>query len=368
MSTILVVEDEVDILMSLNEILQNEGFEVLCAKNGVEGLKLAYDKVPDLILSDIRMPKMDGIEFLKKLQENLVTATIPFIFLTAKVDTHEIREGMVNGADDYLLKPFRVDEILDAINTRLQKKKNYNSIVESFSNTLIKKIPHELRTPLVGILGYSELIEDEIEVLSKDELKQMVGNIKKSGKRLHRRIEKFLAYAELLSLDKKLLLNNDLSNENYQIDPEYLQTKIKKDITNPGRSNDSIIHFVPGELSISAEHFETIVGELVENAAKFSQPGTTIKVLGKLNKQYYTTKVSDHGIGMQNINTEQISPFNQIVKDEIFLEGLGLGLSIVKLIVELNNGYLKVKTRKGKGTVFEFGIPILNKSGEQNGL
>ncbi len=363
MKTILVVEDEMDIRMSLQDMLENEGFNVLTAKNGKEGLELSVSKEPDLILSDILMPQMNGYELLKKLQENPNTAATPFIFLTAKVDVKDFRKGMTSGADDYLMKPFKIDEVLTAINTRLRKKENYQSVVENFRNTLIKKVPHELRTPLVGILGFSEIIENDVEDLTKEELKQMAKKIRSSGKRLHRRIEKFLVYAELFSLDKENIATGNFALQEYEVEPEYLATHLKSKIAEFERTEDLNIHFEKGKMNVNIIHFETLLEELIENSAKFSSPGSSIEISGKSNGQYYKTKVTDHGIGMKSPDKNQIAPFNQLGKEDTFKEGLGFGLAIVKAIIELHNGYLNIESEEGINTIVEFGIPLSNNHG-----
>ena len=122
MRTILVIEDEHSVRVNLVELLESEGYNVLSAKNGEEGYTTAITCEPDLILSDIRMPVLNGIELLKKLQLNISTAMIPFIFLTAKTEMQDMREGMANGADDYIAKPFQIDDVLNAISSRLKKE------------------------------------------------------------------------------------------------------------------------------------------------------------------------------------------------------------------------------------------------------
>ena len=122
MTTILVIEDDPGILENIVEILEFEDFKVLSAENGQEGLKLAESGQPDLIVSDIMMPEMDGFGVLSKIRKNPQTQTIPFIFLTARADRDTQRKGMSVGADDYLSKPFTHMELLEAVNTRLSRK------------------------------------------------------------------------------------------------------------------------------------------------------------------------------------------------------------------------------------------------------
>lgn len=122
MKTILVIEDEATLREDIVEILMLNDFDVVEACDGEEGLRIAEDKKPDLIVSDIMMPKLDGYGVLEHIRSNPETQTIPFIFLTAKVDRDSQRQGINAGADDYLTKPFTSEELLKAIKTRFQRQ------------------------------------------------------------------------------------------------------------------------------------------------------------------------------------------------------------------------------------------------------
>jgi diguanylate cyclase (GGDEF)-like protein len=122
MHKILVIEDERIIRINLFKLLSAEGFKTICAENGTTGVHLARSEQPDLIICDILMPDLDGYGVLKTLQQDPITAIIPFIFLTAKADRTDWRQAMSLGADDYLTKPFTRSELLDAIASRLQKR------------------------------------------------------------------------------------------------------------------------------------------------------------------------------------------------------------------------------------------------------
>ncbi|APW44231.1 protein kinase domain-containing protein [Rhodoferax saidenbachensis] len=118
---ILVVEDEASIRDNLALLLRMEGFELVEAANGVMGLALARQEMPDLILSDVMMPELDGYGFLEALRADPQTAAIPFIFLTARSERADRRRGMNLGADDYLGKPFTRDEVLEAVQARIKR-------------------------------------------------------------------------------------------------------------------------------------------------------------------------------------------------------------------------------------------------------
>lgn len=123
MKTILIIEDNNDIRESTAEILELAGYAVHQGENGKRGVDLAYQHKPDLILCDIMMPELDGYGVLYMLSKNVDTASIPFIFLTAKAERVDFRKGMEMGADDYLTKPFDDIELLNAIESRLEKKR-----------------------------------------------------------------------------------------------------------------------------------------------------------------------------------------------------------------------------------------------------
>ncbi len=122
MKTILAIEDEVSILSNILKLLEYKGFQAIGAHNGQVGIEMAHLHVPDLIICDVMMPDMDGYAVLSALRQDPETAAIPFIFLTAKADRADMRQGMNMGADDYITKPFTSTDLLEAIEARLEKQ------------------------------------------------------------------------------------------------------------------------------------------------------------------------------------------------------------------------------------------------------
>ena len=121
MSKILIIEDEARTRDMFQDCLEAEGFQTLGAEDGLAGVQQAKQHLPNLVLCDVVMPKLDGYEVLNQLRQAATTATIPFIFITAKTGKADRRQGMSLGADDYLTKPSTVEELLDAVSTRLKK-------------------------------------------------------------------------------------------------------------------------------------------------------------------------------------------------------------------------------------------------------
>jgi DNA-binding NarL/FixJ family response regulator len=144
MKKILVIEDDPTLRENTFEFLKEEGFEPYAAKDGTAGVQMALEIVPDLILCDISMPKMDGYDVLKTLHSIPSTSTIPFIFLTAKTQKDEMRLGMQLGVDDYITKPYSYDDLLTSIQVRLDKAER---ITRSFDNKFMSLIEN----PLLGV-------------------------------------------------------------------------------------------------------------------------------------------------------------------------------------------------------------------------
>lgn len=138
MSKILIIEDNPDVRENTEEILELADYEVYTAPDGKRGVEMAKQEKPDLIICDIMMPELDGFGVLRILSKNPDTASIPFIFLTAKAEKSDMRKGMNLGADDYITKPFDEDDLLEAIETRLKKsaafKKDYKPGMEGLEN------------------------------------------------------------------------------------------------------------------------------------------------------------------------------------------------------------------------------------------
>ena len=210
MQKILVIEDEKAVLKNIIEILESGGFNALGAENGQLGVQLATQQIPDLIICDVMMPVLDGYGVLKQLRSQPLTEIIPFIFLTAKADKGDLRQGMNLGADDYLSKPFRRKELLEAVNTRLEKQatvvQKYMSQFERAEELLAKMQDlQQLSETKEGLL--IKLIGDLRDPLSKINLAiKMLKNTPPGASRDR--------YLEILQeeFDKEIALLNQVSD------------------------------------------------------------------------------------------------------------------------------------------------------------
>lgn len=363
MTEILVIEDERAILENVTEILELEGFDVLAADDGHIGVTLAQERHPDLVICDIMMPGLDGYGVLLALQDDPVTATIPFIFLTAKTQRDAMRQGMELGADDYLTKPFTTNELLTAITTRLEKQavvtKRYEKKLDDLRGNIIHMLPHELRTPLVSIMGYSEMLMWDYETLEREHIYQMADSINTASLRLHRLIENFLVYAqiELLEADPSRFegLSTLWVNHPHQLVQEVAYAKAES----TGRGGD--LQFDMAEeatIQIVTDDFRKILEELLDNAFKFSEVGTPVRVDAGKNGTSYTVRIHNHGRGM---TAEQIADIGAGMQFERRLheqQGAGLGLVIAKRLTELHSGEFTITSVPDDTTTVEVALEL----------
>lgn len=359
---ILVIEDEQDIRRDITKILSMNGYEVYQAENGTEGIKMAYSHLPDLIISDIMMPEIDGYGVLRELQKSPQTSTIPFIFLSAKSARNDIREGMNLGADDFITKPFDFDEILEAVKKRLEKvektEKKYNTKYEALAENLRNYLPHEIRTPLNVILGLSDFLRKNYDHTTYHEARDMLQNINESAKRLQRLFENYLFYAnlELTSADPKEV--EALRRKHTPLAEYLLRDIVVYSAGNAGRTNDIELDLEEGSVAIPENYFMKIVEEVLDNAYKFSERGKPIKIQTNSFKGYYFIHITDYGRGMTQEQINNIGAHIQFERRIHEQQGAGLGLAIVRAITKLVGGELIIKSEPNVFTTVSIKLPL----------
>lgn len=359
MPTILVVDDDAALRGVVCLALEEEGYRVLEAGDGAAGVHLACANSPDLILCDVRMEGMDGYRMLAALRQHSLTASIPFILMTGHSDSRGMRHGMELGADDYLAKPFAAGELIAAVAARLKKQQAVRAQAEKKLADLRANIslalPHELLTPLNGILGFAELLISDPAGLSSDEVLSMALAIRDSADRLNHVIGNILVFVQLELREAEMIRP---MNQGKTLDlRQAVRHVVQERAALRGRSGDLNLELGEATAAISEDYFAKIVGELIDNAFKFSDPVTPVQVRLTMENGSCILGIKDRGRGMRPDHVDQVGAYMQFERRFYEQQGSGLGLAIAKRLTELHGGVLKIASVPGEGTAVEVRLP-----------
>jgi two-component system, sensor histidine kinase and response regulator len=359
---VVVIDDDVTTLEAIERILELYDFIVFAASGGREGLDLVRRTQPDIILCDVMMPDVDGYMVLAELRKYASTATIPVLMLSAKHDLADIRAGMQLGADDFLSKPFAVEDLLSSINTRLERHDHLvNQATQQLQQLRLNialVLPHEFRTPLNSIIGFGELLAGQYERLKREEVMEMLATIVSSGHRLSGLVENFiyLSRLEILAVNpavqKELIADGVMNCKDIIKEVAYHQVAIN----GSQHHLESLVE--AAALAISDGYLRKLLAELVDNACKFSLAKSNITIRGRTQHGMYTLSVQDEGRGIEAAHIAQIGAYMQFDRNIHEQQGQGLGLAIAKRITELHGGSFTIDSIVGKGTTIELQLPL----------
>ncbi|MBD2187466.1 hybrid sensor histidine kinase/response regulator [Pseudanabaena mucicola] len=362
MKKILLIEDNPNVLLNTTKMLQAEGYIVISAGDGRTGLEMAQQHIPSLIICDIMMPELDGYGVISALRTNPATTTIPFIFLSAKSDKNDFRQGMELGSDDYLTKPFSRDELLGAINAQFKKQdiisSYYKQELDNLRGNISKSLPHQLLFPAIEIMGLADILVKNYHAMQAHEVPDIGKRIRKAGRDMHEMVKKFLLYAELESTESNTEWKDQIRHSRATFVDIEMTSCAKKIAENYNRLSDLQVDVADTSIRISDSYLTVIVKELVDNAFKFSAEGSAVEVVGSYDDQEYCFKITDHG---QGIEPDQLANFGAYIKFEKKLyiqQGTGLGLAIAKRLLELHGGRLEIESVPYEQTVVKAFLPL----------
>ncbi len=392
---ILVVDNVSKNLQVLGSILDEAGYSTTFALSGIQALERLKTAKPDLILLDIMMPDMSGLEVCSLLKADPDTAEIPVIFITASQKTEHILQAFDKGAVDYLTKPFNTRELLARVrnhlelkHTRDQLKKALKELVESRDAALksaqvksqfLAKMSHEIRTPMNGVLGMTELL---LQTPLNSQQIDYVQILRNSANNLSVIIDEILDYSKLESGKMRLDYEEfELKTILADITKFFQSQIINKDLSLSLIYDESIPQRVIGDF----HKIKQILTNLIGNAIKFTESGQiqviVTKVSGlygrKINSEIFNKnqvfsdkkyqnrcqlrfEVKDTGIGIRPEDQAQIfkSFFQAESSPNKHYAGTGLGLAICEQLVQLMNGKIGVESEFGKGSKFWFTIDL----------
>ena len=352
-SRILVVDDEPANIFFLKGILVGEGYKVITASSGMECLEILNDTRPDVILLDIMMPVITGIEVLEKIKKNENTKNIPVIMVTVKTESTDVEEALDKGAVEYIKKPVDEIELLARLRTTLRIKKNEDTLRDMLQSKkdFINIISQDLRVPFSSISGFAELLYYD---------KELVNNLNS----YHKNFLKYIINTSQNIVDyfNKLLNWTNLEGKEIKlrIDEINLLKLINSSIvvyqTMINEKKIKLVNEVDEELIVKVDktYFRQAINNLISNAVKYTPDKGEIKISSYKDNNSIKLVISDTGLGIQDIDPAlMFSRFiNTPTRGTRGEQGTGLGLGICKKIMDAHGFDITYKTEPRKGTDF----------------
>jgi len=358
---VLVVDDNADLRQYLSNLLQPM-YEVTTATDGMSALEALQTRPPDLVISDVMMPKLDGFGLVQKLRSNPDTASIPVILLSARAGEDSAIDGLDAGADDYLAKPFSARELLARIRTHIQlartrrawiaELQRANDELDAFSYS----VSHDLRAPLRAIRGFAQaLSEDCNEQLNKQ------GHSYLSS--IHAGVQRMSTLIDAL-LDLARITRGAIAHDKVNL------STLARDITADLRHSNS-----QRKVTVTIHHglhargdrnlLNVVLVNLIGNAWKFTAHREHAAItVGCTEAEVATFFVRDNGAGFDMQQAGQLfTPFRRLHRDSDF-EGTGIGLATVQRIIERHGGKIWAEAAVDQGACFYFSLPGNNHKNE----
>ncbi len=368
-ATILLVEDDLALLEGIAELLEiaDLGYQVqvMKATDGVDALERLADHCPDLIISDIMMPRMDGFEFLQELRKNPQWVHVPVIFLTARGTEQDILEGRLSGAELYITKPYVSDEFLQLVESQLRRafelQRDRIRKLDVLSHNIVQLLNHEFRTPLTYVTAYYQMLAQGLTTDDSNSLREYLQGIQAGANRLYRLISDLLRVIELRT-------GETAARYRRQAGPiEDLDQLLQQGCQVQGKANPTVAIDcqIPDRLPAiygDRESLKEVFDHLLDNAIKFSllkrqaRPHVIVTA-GASNGQVYFA-VKDNGVGFpEHIQDQLFDVFFQYNREEMEQQGAGTGLAIVQGLVKLHGGQIQVESIEGLGSTFMVRLP-----------
>jgi signal transduction histidine kinase len=365
---VLVVDDDPRNRKLLEEYLVGAGYKVRLAQDGRSALAEAAEKAPDLVLLDVMMPDLSGLEVCRKLKADPRTRLSQVVLVTALDGTPHRVEGLDTGADDYVSKPVRREEFLAKVRSLLRARRLLADIeearatlairnaqleeLEALKETLSQTLVHDLKNPLAAVLGNLELIERRVE----EPVLNLVRRSKAAAWRMHQMILNLLDVAALE--EGKMLLHPE------SVDAAGLARKACQEMEAVAAPRGVTLSVDAGaehnEVRGDAAILRRVLDNLLGNALEHSPQGGHILVNVVSCDEGIEITVADQGTGVPAAFRDRIFEKFQRLENRKTVPGAnrGLGLTFCRLAVEAHGGRIWVESEPGRGSTFYFAIPL----------
>jgi signal transduction histidine kinase len=359
-SRVLIADDNADMRLHLRRLL-SQHFEIVAVSDGAAALEEALARPPDLVLTDVMMPHLDGFELIAALRADDRTLMIPAIMLSARAGEEAAVEGIGAGADDYLVKPFSARELIARVSGRLAIAKLRREVAEQIEianreltaatqakSEFLSRMSHELRTPLNAILGFGQLLEMSA---SEPDEQDSVDHILKAGAHLLELINEVLDISAVESGRMKLSLEPVLISEVLHDTIEMIRPLADANFVSvPATLPDGCDAYVLAD----RQRLTQVLLNLLANAVKYNVPSGRVGVrCVAAGEDRIRIVIIDSGLGIAEQDLDRLFvPFERLGADSTRVEGTGLGLVLTKRLVEVMGGEITATSALGKGSAF----------------
>lgn len=366
-SQILFVDDNMDLRSYIHSLLKPIFPNLVLASDGIEALKAIKIQKPDIIISDIMMPNMDGFQLVQELRKNVETNSIPIILLSARAGKESTVAGLISGVDDYLVKPFSAKELIVRVSNLLknvsmrkefaQNEHEKNILKETIKNKdeFLSIASHELKTPLTSLKIQLQLIDRTLKskkTIIIDKFKRSISMAIKQTDHLNSLVEDLLDLSRIQA-----------GRLNFHFEKINLSNLVEDNI----ERNSGPLNKAKCEINLSIEpdiyvlcdqgRIDQVLNNLLSNVIKYAA-NTTVEIsLKRSDEEKVFLEVKDSGPGVPQADQEKI--FERFVRSDQTknISGLGIGLYISKVIILAHNGEIKVTSHLGKGARFIITLP-----------
>lgn len=353
---ILVADDQPANIQVVGSMLGKQGYEIVPAPDGPTTLKRLALRQPDLILLDVLMPGMDGVEVCRKIRENAEWKDIPIIFLSAADDKELIVRALEAGGVDYVTKPFNYAEMLSRVRTHLALKLARDRLrqLAEDKDELLGILAHDLKNHLGGVQMSARLLRDNLANTTNGKPRQLCENICQSAGQLLAFVKEFLANSAAdhgIEIRRETVNLSDVVRRAAEVHGETARQK-----------NLELLVQVPDEdAAVMGDRggLGQVLDNLISNAVKFSPPGKKITVTVQRTDDGFECQVKDQGPGFSAEDRARM--FRRYGRLSARPTGgepsTGLGLSIVKKLMQAMHGELICESAAGQGTTFIVRLP-----------
>jgi two-component system sensor histidine kinase/response regulator len=359
---LLVVDDDPINVELLCDLLGSMEYRVLGATGGEEALRMAREEQPDLVLLDVMMPGMNGLEVCRRLRADPATARIPVVFLTALSDSDDKLRAIEAGGDDFLTKPFnrpilvaRIRALLRLKAARDELELSYRKLqaLERLRDDLTRMIVHDLKSPLTSMLGTLELaVDGDLGPLAVEQLR-LLSDARERGDEMLQLIENLLEVSRLEDSRLHLQLREvEVPALLHEVAEEW---KVRTELRG---ASLAVGPAPPVAVRVDERLLRRVLGNLIGNAVRHGGEGVRVHLFAEPGPgDAVRFIVADDGVGIPGEHHETIFHKHRSLRPD-GTGSSGLGLTFCRLAVEAHGGWIRVRSAAGEGAEFHFLLPV----------